>query len=313
MSVDIVERTAPGKVILCGEHSVVYGRPAIAVPVGTLRATARVVPGPVGSGLHIHALDLNQTIALSATGTSHPLAKIARLVLDTLGVPEPDAVLSLISDLPVASGMGSGTAVTVAAARALSASLGRPLPPETVSALTYEVEKIHHGTPSGIDNTVIAYEQPVFFVRGAAPETFRIHTPFHLLIASSGIAASTVGSVTEVRHRWEAAQSYYNVIFDCIGAIALAARAAVEQGALGALGVLFNENHGLLAKMGVSLYQLDLLTDAAREAGALGAKLTGSGQGGNIIALVEPERLDAVRLALTSAGATATWSVLIGT
>ena len=312
MNVETVERTAPGKVILCGEHSVVYGRAAIAVPVGTMRATARVEPGPSGSGLHINALDLNQTLALSKAGINHPLAKIARLVLNTLAVPEPDAVMSLNSDLPVASGMGSGTAITVAAARALSASLGRQLPRETVSALTYEVEKIHHGTPSGIDNTVIAYEQPIFFIRGVAPETFRIHTPFHLLIANSGIAASTSGSVAEVRHRWEAAQSYYDVIFDCIGAIALAARAAVEQGALGALGVLFNENHDLLVKMGVSLYQLDLLTSAAREAGALGAKLTGSGQGGNIIALVEPERLDAVRQALVGAGATATWSVLIG-
>lgn len=313
MSVETAERTAPGKVILCGEHSVVYGRPAIAVPVSTMRATARVEPAPVGSGLRIHALNLSQTLALRDTASSHPLAKIARLVLDALEAPEPDAVLTLNSDLPVASGMGSGTAITVAAARALSASLGRELPPEILSALTFEVEKIHHGTPSGIDNTVVAYERPIFFKRGSPPEAFSIHTAFHLLIANSGIAASTRESVAEVRHRWETAQSYYDVIFDCIGAIAQAARAAVEQGALQALGVLFNENHDLLAKLGVSLYQLDQLTSAAREAGALGAKLTGSGQGGNIIALVEQDRLAAVRQALIAAGATATWHALIGT
>ncbi len=156
MSVSAVERTAPGKVILCGEHSVVYGRPAIAVPVVTMRASARVELGPAGSGLRIEALNLNQTLVLSRTASTHPLAKISRLVLDTLGASEPDAVMTLDSELPVASGMGSGTAITVAAARALSASLGQELPPETVSALAYEVEKIHHGTPSGIDNTVIA-------------------------------------------------------------------------------------------------------------------------------------------------------------
>lgn len=313
MSVQAVERTAPGKVILCGEHSVVYGRPAIAVPVGSMRASARVEPAPVGSGLRIHAVNLNQSLALRDAGSNHPLAKTARLVLRALDVPEPDAVLSLNSELPVASGMGSGTAITVAAARALSASLGQELPPDTISALAYEVEKIHHGTPSGIDNTVIAHEQPIFFTRGSPPEMLTIHAPFSLLIANSGIAASTRESVAEVHHRWETAKSYYDVIFDCIGAIALAARAAVEQGALQALGVLLNENHDLLAKMGVSLYQLDHLAGAAREAGALGAKLTGSGQGGNIIALVEPDTLDAVRQALVSAGATATWHTLIGT
>ncbi len=312
MTAQVVERTAPAKTILCGEHSVVYGRPAIAVPVSTMRARASVSPSPKGSGLIIKALDLGHELVLRNARQDQPLARMAQLVLESLGSPEPDAVMTLSSDLPVASGMGSGTAISVAAARALSAFLGSELPPETVSALTYEVEKIHHGTPSGIDNTVIAFEQPVYFVRGSPPELFRIHTPFHLLIANSGIAASTRDSVAEVRHRWEAAPSYYGIIFDCIGAIAQAARAAVEQGALQALGVLFNENHELLARMGVSLYQLDRLTSAARAAGALGAKLTGSGQGGNIIALVEPDTLDDVRQALLAAGAIATWHATIG-
>lgn len=312
MTPSILERTAPAKTILCGEHSVVYGRPAIAVPVSTMRARASVLPGPKDSGLVIRALDLGRDFALRNVGQDQPLARMAHLVLESLGAPEPDAIMTLSSDLPVASGMGSGTAISVAAARALSAFLGSELPPEVISALAYEVEKIHHGTPSGIDNTVIAFEQPVYFVRGAPPEILRIHTPFHLLIANSGIAASTRDSVAEVRHRWETAPSYYNVIFDCIGAIAQAARAAIDQGALQALGVLFNENHELLARMGVSHFQLDRLTDAAREAGALGAKLTGSGQGGNIIALVDPDTVDAVRQALIAAGATATWHAEIG-
>ena len=306
------EYTAPGKVILCGEHSVVYGRPAIAVPVPSMRAHARVEPAPIGSGLRIRAVDLHKELVFRDAGPQQPLARIARLVLAYLEAPEPDAVLTLSSDLPIASGMGSGTAITVAAARALGGSLGAELPPEAISEMAYEVEKIHHGTPSGIDNTVIAWEQPVYFVRGSPPEPFNIHTPFHLLIANSGIASSTREAVEELHHRWEAAPSYYNVIFDCIGAIARAARAAVEQGALQALGVLLNENQELLIKMGVSLLQIDRLARIARDAGALGAKLTGAGLGGNLIALVEEERLADVRAALQSAGASAIWHTVVG-
>ena len=314
----ITERSAPGKVILCGEHSVVYGRPAIAVPVTDLRAHARVVSAPKGSGLRIEAPDLRQSVRLGEIKGAHsgpyagpsehnPLVRTATLVLAHLGVPEPDAILIVQADLPIASGLGSGAATAAATARALGSALGYELSTEVVSEITYEVEKIHHGTPSGIDNTVIAWERPVYFVKGQPPESFSIGVPFDLLIANSGIASSTRGAIAEVRHRWQASPAYYDMIFNCIGAIARAARDAVEQGALQALGTLLNENHELLAKIGVSLPNLDAMVKAARSAGALGAKLTGAGQGGNIIALVEAPALATVRRALIATGATHVW------
>lgn len=312
MRVSVVERSAPGKIILCGEHSVVYGRPAIAVPVSDMRAYARVEPGPVGEGLRIRALNLRKELRLRTTGAGEPLARAARLVLDHLQTPEPDAVLAIRSDVPIASGMGSGAAVTAAAVRALAAALDHELSSDMVSTLTYEVEKIHHGMPSGIDNTVIAWEHPIYFVKGEAPETFRIHTPFHLVIANSGIAGSTREAVTEVHRRWAKTPQYYDVIFNCIGAIVRAARSAIEEGALPALGVLLNENQELLVNLGVSLPQLDMLTESARKAGALGAKLTGAGQGGNVIALVESDRLEEVSRALRDAGAVAVWQTRVG-
>ena len=330
MTVKTTQRSAPGKIILCGEHSVVYGRPAIAIPISDMRSYATVSPfpagactapeppssgtngcvpigAPAGTGLRICAPDLQQECRLVDTTPDHPLGRLVRLVLAELQSPEPDAILTVSSDLPIASGMGSGASTTVAAARALSAALGEELPPARISAITYEVEKIHHGTPSGIDNTVISWERPVYFVKGETPETFTIHTPFRLLIANSGIAGSTKEAIDEVRRRRTATPGYYDIVFDCIGAIARGARAAVEQGAVHALGTLMNENHELLVKMGVSLVQLDRLVAAAREAGALGAKLTGSGQGGNIIALVEEETSPPVREALLRAGATTVW------
>ena len=302
-----VTATAPGKIILCGEHSVVYGHPAIAVPVSDMRARARMRPAEPGDGLILRAPDIHEELRLQDAPEDHPLAKAVRLLLDHLQLPEPDAVLTVTSELPIAAGMGSGAAVTVATLRVLAAYHERDVSPETISQMTFEVERIHHGTPSGIDNTVIAWEKPVYFVKDAPTETFSIGTPFQLLIANSGIASSTREAIAEVRRRVLSTPQYYHVVFTCIGAIAKAARAAVEQGALQALGTLLNENHELLGKIGVSLSELDALVRAARDNGALGAKLTGAGMGGNVIALVTGQAVDAVEQALLRAGAIQVW------
>lgn len=312
MENSVFERSAPGKVILCGEHSVVYGRPAIAVPVSDLRAHAYAKGGLRHKGVRVHALDLGQEIRLQEAAADNPLGKTVRLVLSYFNLTEPDVTVTLKSDLPIASGMGSGAAVTVAIARALSAYLGEELPPDAVSALTYEVEKIHHGNPSGIDNTVVAWEKPVYFVRGQPPQIFDIGKPFHLLIANSGIASSTREAVADVRSQWSAAPGHYDMIFNCIGNIARAARAAVQEGALQTLGVLLNENHRLLQMLGVSLPELDRMTYAAMQAGALGAKLTGSGLGGNVIAVADDAHAQAVKDALRDGGAVNVWHTQVG-
>ena len=307
-----IERSASGKVILCGEHSVVYGRPAIAAPVSDLRAYAKAEPSKPGSQLRIVMPDLARQTAFQSAPEEDPLAKICDLVLTHLDQPEPDLVLTITSDLPIGAGMGSGAAVTVAAARALSAFLGAELPPEIISEMTYEVEKIHHGNPSGIDNTVIAWEQPVYFVKNEPPQTFEIQQPFYLIIANSGISGSTREAVTSVRQRWETSTKFYEILFNCIGSIADAAREAVETGQIEMLGTLLDENHKLLRELGVSLPELDQLVDAAREAGARGAKLTGAGQGGNIIALAPENRISAIEAALEEAGAAQIWCTYVG-
>ena len=305
-----VECTAPGKVILCGEHSVVYGEPAIAVPVSGLRAHAHVAPADA-QGLRLTALDLGESLTLAEAPDDYPLAVIVRLTLAHCSATEPDAELTMHSDLPIAAGLGSGAAVSVAAARALALYLGHDLPPEEVSALAYEVEKLHHGTPSGIDNTVVAWERPVAFTKGTPPSVFNIARPFYLIIANSGLHSTTREIVEGVRQRRETDPDYYNTCFKAMGAIAEAARVAIEQGGIEALGPLINQNHALLTRIGVSLPALDALVAAARRAGATGAKLTGAGGGGNIIALVTPENANAVRRALQEAGAVQTWQTTV--
>ena len=299
----MVRESAPGKVILLGEHAVVYGRPAIAVPVPQVRATAQMEPAAPGEGLTLVAADLNRRVRLGEGEPQDPLVAIARLTLEHLQAPEPDAVLTLSSTIPIAGGMGSGAAVSTAIVRALAAFLKKDLSPDTVSRLVYEVEKIHHGTPSGIDNTVVAYEQPVYFVRDRQVETFTPGAPLHLLIADSGIPSPTKEVVADVRAAWEAQPARYDFLFDRIGEVVEEAREAIEVGDLYTLGTLMDQNHELLRRVGVSSEELEEMVEAARYAGALGAKLSGAGRGGNVVVLVEEFAADEVEEVLLAAGA----------
>lgn len=296
--------SASGKVILFGEHAVVYGRPAIAVPVNQARAHAHVEDSSLADDIRVIAPDLDQQCDLSEAKRNNPLAQIVSLTLAHLGLDlRSGLTVTVRADLPVARGMGSGAAVSTAIVRALAAHFGQCLDSEAVSALIFEVEKLYHGTPSGIDNTVIAFERPVYFVKGRPAETFPIHSPFTLVIADTGNVSSTREVVGDVRRAWEHDRTRYDAWFDEIGCIAQAGRECIEGGDLARMGRLMDENHRLLQQIDVSSKKLDLLVREARAAGALGAKLCGAGRGGNMIALVSPERVDSISDALFAAGA----------
>jgi mevalonate kinase len=301
-----MQASAPAKIILFGEHAVVYAQPAIAVPVSSLRATVTVQPNPAGaSGLRIVASDLNQTLPYDLVSTSidNALMLTVKLVLESLGSAPPDVLLTVRSSIPVASGLGSGAAVSTALARAIAGALGRVLDRETLNSIVYEVEKVHHGTPSGIDNTVIVYEQPIYFMRGEPIETIAIDVPLHFVIADTGQGALTRVAVGAVRELYEANPDRIGDLIRSIGVISTQARRAIERGALAELGALMRQNHAHLQTLTVSSPELDALVNAALEAGALGAKLSGGGRGGNMIALVTPETQARVEAALWSAGA----------
>jgi mevalonate kinase len=178
----------------------------------------------------------------------------------------------------------------------------------------YASEQRYHGTPSGIDNNVIAYEQPIWFKRSNgqtfehsnAPliEPIAIAAPFTLLIGDTGIHSATRGPVGEVRRRWQVRPAHYERLFDQVGALVIRAREALAQGDIQALGPLLDQNHALLQQIGVSSPELDRLVSAARDSGALGAKLSGAGWGGVMFALVSEQMRAPVAAALAAAGAT---------
>lgn len=317
--------SAPGKIILFGEHAVVYGQPAIAVPLSQVRARAYVTANRAGtvpagkkasdplSSVVVEAPDIGLRADLAGLPPDHPLAAAILAVFERLQVVQPPScTVRVRSSIPRSSGMGSGAAVSVAIMRALSAYLGHPLPPEEISALAYEVEKIHHGTPSGIDNSVVTFGKAVYFVRGQPIQALKLLVPFHIVVGVTGIATPTGEMVAGVRRRWQADPAAYEALFDAVGQVARQARRLIEDSAPEALGPLMDHNQALLSQVGVSCPELDRLVDAARSSGALGAKLSGGGGGGAMIALVREQEAARVASALQAAGAVRVIQTMVG-
>jgi mevalonate kinase len=320
-------QSAPAKLILCGEHAVVYGRPAIALPLDSLRARAEVSPGQPGGGIAFAAPDFGRSWR-AADIPDDPLSALALATLAHLEIGAQDLLLTIYSDIPIASGMGSGAAVGTAIVRALAAVAGRELSPAQISALVYESERRLHGTPSGIDNTVVAFERPIWFQRTreertpapshertsapAQPSSFllppssfiSIAAPFTLVIGDTGVRSPTRAPVGDLRGRWQEQPARYEALFDQVGEIVARARAALATGNIEALGPLLSANHELLQALGVSSPELDRLVRAAQSAGALGAKLSGAGWGGVMLALAPgADAAPALAAALNAAGA----------
>ncbi len=296
--------SAPGKAILCGEHAVVYGAPAIALPLSGIRAYAKI--RKCDHPLTIIAEDLPRPPLVYRAGEmdmSDPLALTAELAIDYLGAGSISGEIRLKSDIPIASGLGSGAAISTALCRAIALLRASEIPAGDLSKLVYEVEKLHHGSPSGIDNTVVVCEAPVFFIKDQRMELINIAEPLQLVLADTGIAALTRDAVAAVRRRRQSAPAATAAIFAEIGAISKEAKDCLEQGATKRLGALMIANHRLLQALDVSSPELDRLVEAGLHGGAYGAKLSGGGRGGNIIALADAHSVDAVREKLLEAGA----------
>ncbi|MFQ6005594.1 MAG: hydroxymethylglutaryl-CoA reductase, degradative [Woeseia sp.] len=281
------EGTGHGKVVLLGEHAVVYGRHAIAAPI-PLAITARVTDG--GNGVHI---------VIPKWGVEHTLEsdperrrsfeRPAGQLLDALGLVDKDISIEVYPRLPRAMGLGASAAVAVAIIRALDAHFSLDLSDSEVNELALEGEKLAHGNPSGVDNAIATHGRMMLFKRGNPPEVTPLSPPrpLTLVVAMSGIESLTAETVARVRRMWERNPTPYENIFDQIDALTLKSLKALQSDDLEQLGDYMNVCHGLLNALRVSTWELEEMVQVARDNGALGAKLTGGGGGGSIIALCE--------------------------
>jgi hydroxymethylglutaryl-CoA reductase len=276
-----------GKAILLGEHAVVYGRHAIAVP---LPLTTRAVVADAGHGVEllIPRWGIEYQLA-KPTEQRRSFERAAGAILDQLGLTDRNLRIEVFPDVPRGMGLGGSAAIAVAIIRALDRHFGLGLSDERVNELAFLSEEIAHGRPSGIDNTLATYGRPLVYRRGAPPlvEPLNVSRPLHLVIGmthSEGLTAKTVGSVREARQR---KPRLYEKIFDDIDALVLQAVSALQDHDVATLGELMNVNQGLLNALQVSTPELERLIGIARSAGALGAKLTGGGGGGAMIALCD--------------------------
>ena len=273
---------AGGKVILLGEHAVVYGRPALATGIALgVDATLEVGQGP---RLVSDEPDDDRGVRL--------VAEVARAV----GLDPSRTIVRVRSALPAGRGLGSSAALCVAVLRAAAAAAKRALTVDDELALGRRFEAIFHGTPSGVDPAAAALGSCFRFVRGEPPDVTPVvpGRPIGLVVGFGERPRSTGSAVGGLRARWETDRARYEGLFDEIGAIVDDGIRAARAGDLAALGTAFDRNQAVLEALGVSSRDVEQLVACARAAGALGAKLTGGGAGGAAIAVGEnPEALAA--------------------
>ncbi|ROP61411.1 mevalonate kinase [Curtobacterium sp. PhB115] len=308
-----------GKTILIGEHAVVYGAPALVLPVLDAQVTATVTPIstdaavdgglPVGhhleSAVHTGPLDL-------APAAVMPTVTAVTATLRHFGVTDRHFHVRVDSQVPTARGMGSSAAVAAAVTAAVADALGETLDVETHHALIQECERVAHGRPSGLDARGVVASAPVWFEAGRI-EPVELGDRFTFVVADTGVPGHTREAVAAVRERRDQDPDAVDAVIAQIGGLARQARGTLVDGGAQALGATMDAAHELLTALDVSSADLDRLVGAARAADALGAKLTGGGRGGCVLALAaDDDHADRIAAALRGAGAAATWTTTIG-
>jgi hydroxymethylglutaryl-CoA reductase len=280
-------------VILLGEHAVVYGRHALAVPV-PLAMRARVEDAEEGIQLLIPQWNVTESMPLDAP-PRNSLEQSLRMILEELGAAGRPLSIRVHAGVPRAMGLGGSAALAVAVIRATAEYVGRELTEEQVNEIAYRAEQFAHGTPSGIDNSVATYGRPIVFRRGTPPliREVKVGAPTSLVVGLTRREGLTAAMVARVRQGWEASPAAYERIFDEIDNLTLRGIDLLAHGEYEELGRCMNMCHGLLNALGVSTHEIERLVEIARDHGALGAKLTGAGGGGAMIALTptDPERI----------------------
>lgn len=307
LGVDVAFSYAPGKIILAGEHAVVYGCPAIAVTLDrgvriAVTAKALANKGPV---LKAAGLGFSGLVKMDPNGEGPEVLRkaLARLI-ELYGDRVRNLELVADSAIPGGRGLGSSAALSVSIVRGLNRFFEESVSPEVETELSFALEKVFHGNPSGIDHTVISQGGLILFqkkLKKNIVKKINLKRTMHFAIGLTGPHAGTLQAVEALKQRTKRHEKLYRHIFDGIHQIVDEMHIAIAQGKLASVGELMNLNQGYLNSLAVSTSEIEFLCALARDKGALGAKLTGAGGGGAVIALVDDDPAPIVD-AFTKAG-----------
>lgn len=278
-----------GKVILLGEHAVVHGYPAIAVGIER-GVTASATPAERDL---LRLTPWGLSIEPDANG-DEPLERAFAAALTQYSGRPPLEVMARV-DLPAGAGLGCSAAIGVAVLEAIDEALGVERSRTDLATSAFAWEKIFHGNPSGIDNTMSAVGGVALYRRDDALRPLRSNKPLNLVVGYSGESSSTKEMVASVGRQLENDPQRVTKAFEGIEVLVRNAKLAIEAGDHIALGQLLDLNHSILSSLMLCTTKLDDMCQAARKAGALGAKMTGAGGGGCMFALA-PKRDEALRL-----------------
>ncbi|HFI2691001.1 TPA: mevalonate kinase [Streptococcus suis] len=301
---------ANGKIILMGEHAVVYGQPAIAMPFSAVEITAQV--RAQGQALSV-ACDFYEGLVHKMPKIWESLKHAIRFSLYRIGAPTDPAIhIEISSTIPAERGMGSSAAVAVAVARALFAYYEKDLTDGELWDIVQSSEKIAHGNPSGIDAATTSGKSPVFFIKYQPIQPLELKLQAYLVVADTGVTGNTLEAISDVAALLEKKPEAIKLLEE-LGTLTRQAKEDLATDQAEILGSRMNQAHALLQELGVSDPSLDRLVSLAQENGALGAKLTGGGRGGCMIALARTAQ-DVQKLAhiLDQAGARQTWIQYLG-
>lgn len=296
---------AHAKTILIGEHSVVFGYPAIAIPVKSLRTVAGVsaVDGPIRFGIDGEILAIDELPArLQAIGEA------ARVALRAFHQPESGILIRLRSGIPPAAGLGGSAAVAHAVVEAVREYAGAELSEEERFELVQAAERVAHGKPSGLDALCTRTMHPVLFQNGEGRPQ-KVGRTMWLVIGDTGVRGSTSDAVARVRGFVDSSPRG-TVLLHRLAALTEEASWRLQEGDITALGTCLNAAQEALDELGVGHPAVTELLTVSREAGAAGAKLTGAGCGGCVLALAESvAAADRISQAMMDANAVASWTV----
>lgn len=299
---------AHSKIILMGEHAVVYDYPAIALPFN--KASIEVVVTPSLTQYHSLASDYYHGRLDQAPEILKNIRHALNLTLESFKLKKNPLHISVQSTIPVGRGMGSSAAVVVAMVRAICDFYAVDLTPYQLQFIVNQAEVIAHESTSGIDTLMASSDLPVIYRKSQQARTFEFDLPAYLVVADSGQEGRTKEAVGHVRRLREANPQFVENTMDSIGNFVQQAYEAIQAGDINELGRLMTYNHYYLNQLEISNTLLDRIVNSAWLAGALGAKLTGGGLGGCVIALADS--LISAKLieeAMLEAGASKTWSM----